>query len=74
MALRQEVEAIIEERIAPLLRADESGIELVEVDDAQSEVVVRITGALRACPGITFVKTDVIERTLGARGVRVRYA
>lgn len=74
MGLKADIEAIIEERLAPLLRADQSGIELVEVDDRKGEVVLRITGALRACPGVSFVKADVIERTLGARGVRVRYA
>lgn len=73
MALRDQVERIIEERISPLLVADQSGIEIVAVDEATSEVVLRITGALRACPGVGFVKTDVIERALGAGGVRVRY-
>lgn len=73
MALREKVERIIEERISALLLADQSGIEIVSVDEAASEVVLRITGALRACPGAGFVKTDIIERALGGGGVRIRY-
>lgn len=73
MSLKDRAVRLIEERIAPLLVADESGIELVSVDEAASEVVVRITGALRGCPGASFVKSDVIEPTFG-KDVRVRYA
>lgn len=74
MSLRPEVERLVAEELAPLLAADASGIEIVAVDEGTREVVVRITGALRGCPGASFVKADVIDKTFAACGARVRYA
>ena len=64
---------VLPAHLAPLLSADESGVELVEVDEKEGAVVLRLTGSLATCPGASFVKADVIERALG-KDVRVRYA
>ncbi len=72
MSLKERVEKTLSQHLAPLLSADESGIELVEVDEKAGAVVLRITGSLATCPGASFVKADVIERALG-KDVRVRY-
>ncbi len=47
--MKEKVEAVIEE-IRPALQADGGDVELVEVDEKEGVVKVRLQGACRGCP------------------------
>ena len=63
MALREEVEKILGEQIAPRLAMDGGGIELVDVTD-EGVVTVRLQGACSGCPGARMTLQMGVERIL----------
>jgi Fe-S cluster biogenesis protein NfuA len=65
--LRATLEKTLNEVLRPLLEADGGGIEIVSVDDAKHEVVLRFTGAFAVCPGTPTVREDLVEPLLRAR-------
>jgi Fe-S cluster biogenesis protein NfuA len=56
------VEAVIDERIRPALRADGGDIELVEIRGA--DIHVRLKGACRGCPGASMTLKMGVEALL----------
>ncbi|HRU07066.1 MAG TPA: NifU family protein [Candidatus Brocadiia bacterium] len=63
MATREQVEAVLSEKIAPRLRADGGDIELVDVG-ADNVVKVRLRGACAGCPGARMTLRMGVERIL----------
>ncbi len=62
LAVRDRVEALIEDLVRPLVEADGGGIELVAVDDRT--VTVRLSRACAGCPGAPYTRSGVIEPVL----------
>ncbi len=52
------------EKIAKMLGADGSSVELVDIDEKQGVVKVRLLGACMGCPMATMTLKNGIERTL----------
>ena len=63
MAIREQVEKVLAEQIAPKLQADGGGIELVEVTE-DNVVKVRLRGACAGCPGAQMTLRMGVERVL----------
>ena len=63
MSIREQVEKILEEQIAPRLAADGGGIELVDVTE-DNVVQVRLQGACSGCPGAQMTLRMGVERLL----------
>lgn len=77
--MRADVDRIISELIRPLFTADGGDVEVLSVDPSVEppEVVLRVSGAFRGCPGTPLVQRSVLEpvleKALGSK-VRVRLA
>ncbi len=56
------LQCLIDEVLNPLLKSDESSMELLRVDD--DEVVVRVSGKAAFGAGAEYVRSDIIERAL----------
>jgi Fe-S cluster biogenesis protein NfuA len=52
------------EKIAKMLGADGGSVELVDIDEKQGVVKVRLLGACMGCPMATMTLKNGIERTL----------
>ena len=63
MALREQVEKVLSEQIAPRLQADGGDIEFVEVTE-DNIVKVRLRGACAGCPGAQMTLRMGVERIL----------
>ena len=63
MGLREEVEKVLNEEIAPRLAMDGGGIELVDVSD-DGVVKVKLQGACSGCPGAKMTLAMGVERIL----------
>ena len=63
MTVREQVEKILTEEIAPRLKADGGGIELVDVTE-DNVVQVRLQGACAGCPGAQMTLRMGVERIL----------
>ncbi len=61
--MQEEVEEVLA-KIEPALAADGGGIELIDVDEDEGIVEVRLTGACGGCPMSQMTLTNVVERTL----------
>ena len=61
--VKEDVEKVLNEQIAPRLAADGGGIELVEVTD-DNVVKVRLQGACSGCPGAQMTLRMGVERIL----------
>lgn len=61
--MKEKVEAILN-KIRPALQADGGDVELVEVDEANGIVKVRLTGACGGCPFATMTLKNGIEEAL----------
>jgi len=61
--LKEKVEATLN-KIRPALQADGGDVELVEVDEANGIVKVRLTGACGGCPFATMTLKNGIEEAL----------
>ena len=49
--MKEEITKFLAERVAPMLMMDGGGIELVDWNEAEGEVKVRLQGACHGCPG-----------------------
>ncbi len=61
--MREKVEEVLE-KIKVALQADGGGIELVDVDDDEGIVSVRLTGACVGCPMASMTLANGVERVL----------
>jgi len=64
--MREKVEKVLKEEIAPMLSMHGGSIELVEVTD-DGVVKVRLSGACAGCPGAMMTLTHVVESALKDR-------
>ena len=69
--MRDRVEAALNE-IRPALQADGGSIELVDVDDEEGSVKVRLTGACGTCPMATMTLRFGVEKVLKERVPEVK--
>lgn len=60
--MEEQIKKVIEEDIAPMLKADGGNIELVGVEDGV--VKVKLQGACAGCPGAQMTLTMGVERIL----------
>jgi Fe-S cluster biogenesis protein NfuA len=70
--LRQRIEAVLDRRVRPGLRADGGDIEVVGIDDDRI-VQVRLAGACQGCPSAIMTLTFGIESTLKAEIPEIRF-
>jgi Fe-S cluster biogenesis protein NfuA len=63
MELREKVEAVIA-KVKPALEADGGGIELVDIIEDDTVVLVNLTGACHGCPMSTMTIKGYVEQTL----------
>lgn len=52
------------DKIKPMLAADGGSVELVNVDETNGIVTVRLTGACGCCPHATMTLKHVVERMI----------
>lgn len=71
MALRESVEQAIDE-IRPALRMDGGDCEVVNIDESQGVVQLRLLGACGGCPMSTLTLKSGIERIVKERAPQVR--
>lgn len=62
--MRDEVENVLEKFIRPGLRMDGGDVELVDVDEGQGVVKVKLTGACGGCPMSQMTLQMGVERIL----------
>lgn len=61
--MKKKVQEVLN-KIRPMLEADGGSIELVDVDEKNGVVKVRLTGACGACPFSVMTLKNMVERTL----------
>jgi len=61
--LEQDIEAVLDERVRPLLRAHNGDVELTEIGEGRV-VRLRLLGACAACMGAARTVNDVIAASL----------
>lgn len=62
--MREKVKEVLDKNIRPILRADGGDVELVEVDEKDGLVEVRLTGACVGCPFSQMTKVGLVEKAL----------
>lgn len=62
--MRKQVEDVLEKYIRPSLRMDGGDVELVDVDENEGVVKVRLTGACGGCPMSQMTLQMGVERVL----------
>ena len=62
--MREKVEEVLERNVRPILRADGGDVELVDVDEKDGVVKVRLMGACVGCPFSQMTKVGLIEKAL----------
>lgn len=71
MALRETVEAAIDE-IRPALRMDGGDCEIVDINESQGRVQLRLMGACGGCPMSTLTLKSGLERIVKQRVPQIR--
>lgn len=71
-ALRDRVEAVLDQHVRPGLRADGGDVELVSID-ADRIVQVRMQGACQGCASSAITLTMAIEATLKVHIPEIRF-
>lgn len=61
--LRRKVDLALDE-VRPFLQADGGDVELIDIDDVEKIVKVRLTGACGGCPSATMTLKGGVERTI----------
>lgn len=69
--MKEKVKEVIEQ-VRPALQADGGDVELVEVDEENGTVKVRLTGACRGCPMSQLTLQMGIERELKSKVPEVK--
>jgi Fe-S cluster biogenesis protein NfuA len=69
--MREKVEKVIREEVAPMLQSHGGSVELVDVTD-DGIVKVRLSGACAGCPGAQMTLTHVVEQAVKARVPEVK--
>lgn len=64
--MREKIEKVIREEVAPLLASHGGSVELLEVTEG-GVVRVRLAGACAGCPGARMTLTHVVENALRSR-------
>lgn len=62
--MKEEITKFLAERVAPMLMMDGGGIELVDWNEADGEVKVRLKGACHGCPGAMMTLQYSVEEQL----------
>lgn len=62
--MRDKIEEVLNKDIRPGLALEGGGIELIEVDEKEGIVKVRLTGGCRGCPMSQLTLVGFVERTL----------
>ncbi len=62
--MREEVEKVLAEKIRPALQMDGGDIELVDVNESDGSVTVKLKGACGGCPMSTMTLVGFVEKTL----------
>jgi Fe-S cluster biogenesis protein NfuA len=71
-ALRERIEAILDQQVRPGLRADGGDVEVVDIDD-DNIVQVRMKGACEGCASSAMTLTMGIEAALKAQIPEIRF-
>lgn len=69
--MKEQIQQVLD-GIRPRLQADGGDVELVEVDEAEGAVKVRLTGACGSCPFATLTLKNGIEAVLKRQVPEVR--
>ncbi len=64
--LKEKVEAVLS-KVKPLLQRDGGDVELVDIDEGQKTVSVRLVGACGTCPSAIFTLKAGIEAAIRER-------
>ena len=67
MGLKEKVEEVIEKEIRPALLRDGGNIAIVDVDEENGEVQVKLLGACFGCPMSQITLTMFVEQQLRSR-------
>ncbi len=67
MGLKEKVEEVIEKEIRPALLRDGGNIAVVDVDEENGEVQVKLLGACFGCPMSQITLTMFVEQQLRSR-------
>ena len=70
--LKAKIEAVLDEFVRPVLRADGGDVELVGIDDDRI-AQVRMIGACVGCPSSTITMTMGIEAAVKSRVPEIRF-
>jgi Fe-S cluster biogenesis protein NfuA len=70
--MKEEIRKFLAERVAPMLMMDGGGIELVDWDEKEGEVKVRLEGACHGCPGAMMTLQFGVEDALKAQFPQVK--
>jgi len=65
--MREKVEKIIKSDIEPMLKEDGGGIELIDVDEKEGIVKVKLQGACTSCPFSEMTLKNLVEQTLKSK-------
>ncbi|MFO0953680.1 MAG: NifU family protein [Isosphaeraceae bacterium] len=71
-ALLERIEAVLDEKVRPGLRADGGDVEVVGIDEDRI-VQVRMTGACQGCPSSIMTLTFGVEAAIKAAVPEVRF-
>jgi len=67
MSLKERVRELVEKEIKPYLMADGGDIDVIDVDESNGVVKVKLLGACRGCPLSMITLTSFVERYLRTR-------
>ena len=62
--MRDKVQKILDEKIRPALQMDGGDIELVDVNESDGSVTVKLKGACGGCPMSAMTLVGFVEKTL----------
>ncbi|MCK5561399.1 MAG: NifU family protein [Thermoplasmata archaeon] len=62
--MRDKIEKVLAEKIRPALQRDGGDIELVDVNESDGSVTVKLKGACGGCPMSTMTLVGFVEKTL----------
>lgn len=62
--MREKIEEVLESEVRPILQRDGGDIELVEVNENEGVVMVRLEGACSHCPMSQMTSLFLVEKVL----------